>query len=910
MLNSDEFEQLSLTFNWTREAYELVKRIRSSEPARRVRGGRGNVSGRYPSKKMGRVIQFESHTCELPYVLDLEYYQDNVLEYWDQPITFKIEYENKNNRKVSPMHTPDFFVIRKTHVEFVDCKTEEELIHLANVQPAKYHLGKDGQWRCPPGERAVAQFDYKYRVVSTAEINRTQYRNTIFLEDYLGVNTPHIAKKQIELIVQIVANDPGISLSGLLERTIQTGGNADEVYTLIARGYVYVDLRAEALAHRDHVWVYPDKNFAHQSPNNIFYALEPKGKFLEVKEDTRILWGTSVLTILYSDESKIYLESEKGSNPSLTIAHFEDLVRKGHIQGIRTDKEPDLDLRWKEILNNANQNRIAEALRIQKIVLCSINNEPLPQYVPPRTLARWKSKYLAGKRIYGNGLVGLLPNWRLRGDRKTVRLHTDARTFMMEAIDNEYETMAQKGMFVVWSNVVKWCQENGIEYPSYQTFVHYVKKRPKYLQILKRKGKRAAYAKQPFYHWLEKDTPRHGDRPFEICHIDHTELDIELVDPKTGENLGRPWATFMVDAFSRRILAVYLTYDPPSYRSNMMIVRECVRRHGRLPQIIIVDGGSDLRGNYFETLAAAFEITLKTRPGTEPRYGSVIERLFNTANKQFVHNLIGNTQIARNVRQITKANDPKRLAVWSIGPLYDSLCDWAYNCYDTEEHWTLKQAPRDIYASALRLTGNRQHRLICYDEEFLILTMPTTKKGTAKNSVGRGVKINGEYYWCDGLDKADLEEQSLRVRYEPFNFGIAYVYISNQWVKCRPNNFHELEGRNEREQKATSIEKRQRDRLYFRDMPRRGVARANKNSKDETRQQEQSEKLCLLRKREAENATVIKVINDNCGSNISTQPLFDTVLGEENLVNDFDQTPSLFSDLDLEQLGNLEAYKA
>jgi len=87
---------------------------------------------------------------------------------------------------------------------------------------------------------------------------------------------------------------------------------------------------------------------------------------------------------------------------------------------------------------------------------------------------------------------------------------------------------------------------------------------------------------------LEITTPRHSDRPFEIAHLDHTELDIELVSSLTGSNLGRPWATFLTDAFSRRLLAFALTFDPPSYRSCMMVLRECVRRHNRLPQILVV----------------------------------------------------------------------------------------------------------------------------------------------------------------------------------------------------------------------------------------------------------------------------------------------------------------------------------
>jgi len=54
----------------------------------------------------------------------------------------------------------------------------------------------------------------------------------------------------------------------------------------------------------------------------------------------------------------------------------------------------------------------------------------------------------------------------------------------------------------------------------------------------------------------------------------HTELDIELVCLLTGRVLGRPWLTIMTDAFSRRFLGFYLTFDPPSYRSCMMVIRE------------------------------------------------------------------------------------------------------------------------------------------------------------------------------------------------------------------------------------------------------------------------------------------------------------------------------------------------
>ena len=55
-----QFSELIFCLRGTQE-----KGCGSASPSRRVRGGRSNVSGRYPSQKMGLTIQFESHRVEL-----------------------------------------------------------------------------------------------------------------------------------------------------------------------------------------------------------------------------------------------------------------------------------------------------------------------------------------------------------------------------------------------------------------------------------------------------------------------------------------------------------------------------------------------------------------------------------------------------------------------------------------------------------------------------------------------------------------------------------------------------------------------------------------------------------------------------------------------------------------------------
>src|SRR5262249_58221250 len=137
------------------------------------------------------------------------------------------------------------------------------------------------------------------------------------------------------------------------------------------------------------------------------------------------------------------------------------------------------------------------------------------------------------------------------------------------------------------------CTRQGLAPVSERTFYR-VRARVTTPEVTARRlGQRAAYAAQPFFWHLDQTTPRHGERPFALAHLDHTELDIELVSSVTGQPLGKPWATFLTEAYSRRILACYVTYDPPSYRSVMMVFRECVKRHQRLPQECFVDRGPE-----------------------------------------------------------------------------------------------------------------------------------------------------------------------------------------------------------------------------------------------------------------------------------------------------------------------------
>ena len=734
MLNEPDFAVWANQLKLSEPAQAVVGYVRCSDPARRVGGGRSNVTGRYPSKKMGRTIQFESHRVELPAIFELEY-DGGVLEYYDQAPSIKLDYCSADGRRLGVLHTPDFFVIRTDGVGWEECKTEEELTRLSERNPNRYR--RDNQmWICPPGRQYADRFGLYYRVRSSAGINWHFQRNIQFLEDYLRT-APQVPSAHRQRVISHVAAQPACSLEDLFRATDGVV-TRDDIYALIATGDIFVDLLSAVLPEPERVQVWLEQ--------------PPRPDAVNVVSP---------------------------SQPSAQI---------------------------QQRLLHASEAGLAEATRRFQIVSRALRGEP-PEDVPERTVRRWIAAYRAADDESESGYLGLLPKPN-RGN-PTGRLPEASSALMIESIENDYETLKQKTMYATWAALKLDCDRRQILAPSYKTFTVAVHQRAGAEQTFKRQGSRAAYQQQSFYWELTQRTPRHGDRPFEIGHIDHTQADVWAVCSQTGRLLGRPWISLLTDAFSRRILALHLTFDPPSYRSCMMILRDCVRRHSRLPQILVLDGGSEFDSIYFETLLARCEVTKKSRPPAKARFGSPCERIFGTANKQFLHNLHGNTQAARS-RQVTSSVDPRNHATWPLKELHGRLSEYAYEIYDTLDHPALGQSPREAFNAVIAQTGSRSHRKISYDQDFLILTLPSTRKGTAKIMPGRGMKINHFYYWSEHFRNPDWEAKQVPVRYDPFDVGTAYAFVDRQWMECHSEYYTVLHGHSEREVHLASEELRKR----------------------------------------------------------------------------------------------------
>ncbi|WP_129112182.1 hypothetical protein [Burkholderia pseudomallei] len=128
----------------------------------------------------------------------------------------------------------------------------------------------------------------------------------------------------------------------------------------------------------------------------------------------------------------------------------------------------------------------------------------------------------------------------------------------------------------------------------------------------------------------------------------------------------------------------------------------------------------------------------------------MIESLFGTTAEALVHNLLGNTQAESQYRKVTKETSPSRLAIWTYETLSREFERYINTVYDQNHHTVLGCSPLEAYNAGIALTGRRHHVRIVFNEAFLLMSMPSTAKGTAKVTV-RGIKVNYCYYSSPAL---------------------------------------------------------------------------------------------------------------------------------------------------------------
>lgn len=263
------------------------------------------------------------------------------------------------------------------------------------------------------------------------------------------------------------------------------------------------------------------------------------------------------------------------------------------------------------------------------------------------TLYRWLNRYKA----YGT-VSALIPQKRGWKTGRS-RIPVDAEEVIQKVIREFYLTpqrpTAQKAVI----EVLRQCQQRGIEAPNPSTI------RARLNNISEKERLRGRGFKEKA---KNKFLPTAGsfpnaDFPLVVVQIDHTLVDIILVDDVYRRPIGRPWITLAIDVCTRVVAGYYLSFDPPSETSVAMCVGHAILPKEEwlllhkvdaqwpvwgIPRTIHVDNGADFRSNNFQKSCLMYGIHLEFRPIKQPRYGGHIERMMGTLMKE-IHDLPGTT---------------------------------------------------------------------------------------------------------------------------------------------------------------------------------------------------------------------------------------------------------------------------
>lgn len=255
-----------------------------------------------------------------------------------------------------------------------------------------------------------------------------------------------------------------------------------------------------------------------------------------------------------------------------------------------------------------------------------------------RLVREWKNK----------GIAGL--NWRERSDRGQFRISEDWQSFIIKTYQDGNRGSCQMSPAQVAVRVKVRAQELGVDhYPSHMSVYRILKPLIGKAQQPKRSlGWRGSRLSINTREGLEIAIEWSN----QVWQCDHTRVDVLVVD-QSGEVLGRPWLTTVVDSYSRCIMGIHLGFDAPSAAVVCLVLRHAIlpKQYSSayelkqswgtygLPQYLYTDGGKDFRSQHLEQVATELGIVLCLR--CKPSDGGIVERPFGTLNSQFFSTLPG-----------------------------------------------------------------------------------------------------------------------------------------------------------------------------------------------------------------------------------------------------------------------------
>lgn len=347
---------------------------------------------------------------------------------------------------------------------------------------------------------------------------------------------------------------------------------------------------------------------------------------------------------------------------------------------------------WEIAKNRLNIIREIIYTKCSSKIIDKISNE---NNISQATIYRWKEKYESSNGI----LTSLLPTKR-NGGKGQSRLTEKQELILLRIINEHYLTPQRKTVTKVYEELQLLCRDKKTQCPSLNTLRNRILSLSENILVSTREGKRAHN---------EKFNPKtgsfpNGNYPLETVQIDHTPVDLIVIDDETGIPLGRPWLTLAIDVYSRMITGYNLGFDAPSILttgiciSNSILPKDKILKKFNIQtewpawgimNTIHTDNGIDFRSEAISRACSQYGIEIDFRPMGLPEYGGHIERLMGTFSKEF-HSLKGTT--FNKVVNRRKYNSEEK-AVFTLEMLEEYVVTFITEVYNQKKHSGIGTSP-------------------------------------------------------------------------------------------------------------------------------------------------------------------------------------------------------------------------
>ncbi len=356
------------------------------------------------------------------------------------------------------------------------------------------------------------------------------------------------------------------------------------------------------------------------------------------------------------------------------------------------------------------------------------------------------------------------------GGKGKSRISNNLESIIQSVIQEKYLSKQQIKISIVVEEIRRRCFYANIKAPCGNTVSKRIQLLSKKEIVTRRRGSNDAREYQPVIGSFPM--PEH---PLAILQIDHTPVDIMIVDEIYRKPIGRPYLTVAIDVYSRCITGFCLTLEPPSAVSVALCLTHSIfdkeawlsdrkiDTHWPIwgkPNLIYVDNAKEFHSEALRRGCDAHGIKIDYRPVGQPHYGGIIERLIGTL-MQLVHQVPGTT-----FSNITERGDypSEQKAILTMAELEKWLTIAITEYYHQKIHSGISMPPIEKFK--IGILGDEIHKGCGYfprienKKAFLIDFLPAMRRTLQRH----GFMLDHIAYYSNALSPMIAN----REKYGPF----------------------------------------------------------------------------------------------------------------------------------------------